>query len=48
MREYIKDLISGITTLRIRNDEMEDIIKIVKSLDDSGLLSKRVSETIQN
>ena len=36
------------TTLIISNDEMEDIIKIVKSLEDSGLLLKRVSETIQN
>ena len=27
---------------------MEDIFKIVKSLDDSGLLLKGVSETIQN
>ena len=27
---------------------MEDNIKIVKSLEDSGLLLKRVSETIQN
>ena len=27
---------------------MEDIIKIVKSLEDSGLLLKEVSETIQN
>ena len=27
---------------------MEDIIKIVKSLEDSGLLLKWVSETIQN
>ena len=27
---------------------MEDIMKIVKSLEDSGLLSKGVSETIQN
>ena len=27
---------------------MEDIIEIVKSLEDSGLLLKRVSETIQN
>ena len=27
---------------------MDDIIKIVKSLEDSGLLLKRVSETIQN
>ena len=27
---------------------MEDIMKIVKSLDNSGLLLKAVSETIQN
>ena len=27
---------------------MEDIIKIVKSLEDSGLLLKGVSETVQN
>ena len=27
---------------------MQDIIKIVKSLEDSGLLLKGVSETIQN
>ena len=36
------------TTLIIANDEMEDIIKIVKSLEDTGLLFKGVSETIQN
>ena len=30
------------------NDEMKDIIKIVKSLEDSCLLLKGVSETIQN
>ena len=34
--------------LIISNDEMKDIIKIVKSLEDSGLLLKGVSETIQN
>ena len=34
--------------LIISNDEIEDIIRIVKSLEDSGLLSKRFSETIQN
>ena len=27
---------------------MEDIMKIVKSLEDSGLLIKRVSKTIEN
>ena len=36
---------SGTTTLIISNDEMKDIIRIVK---DSGLLLKGVSETIQN
>ena len=30
------------------NDEIEDIMKIVKFLEDSGLLLKGVSETIQN
>ena len=49
MLEYIKKILgSGTTTLIISNDEMEDIIKIVKSLEDSGLLLKEVSETIQN
>ena len=43
-----KILGSGTTTLIISNNEMEDIMKIVKSLEDSGLLIKRVSETIQN
>ena len=36
------------TTLIISNNEIEDIIKIVKSLEDSGLLLKGVSETVQN
>ena len=34
--------------LIIYNGEIEDIIKIVKSLEDSGLLLKRVTETVQN
>ena len=36
------------TTLIISNDGMKDIIEIVKSLEDSGLLLKGVSETVQN
>ena len=36
------------TTLIVSNDEIEDIIKIVKSLEDSGLLLKGVTETVQN
>ena len=35
------------TTLIISNNEMEDIIKTVKSHEDSGLLLKGVTETIQ-
>ena len=38
----------NMTTLIISNDEIEDIIKIVKSLEHSGLLLKGVTETIQN
>ena len=49
MLEYIKKILgSGTATLIISNGEMENIIKIVKSLEDSGLLLKGVSETIQN
>ena len=44
-----KILASGnTTTLIISNDEMEVIIKIVKSLEDSDLLLKVVTETVQN
>ena len=35
------------TILIISNDEMDDILKIVKSLEDSGVLLKGVSERIQ-
>ena len=38
----------NMTTLIISNDEIGDIIKIVKSLEDSGLLLKGVTETVQN
>ena len=47
-KNVMKLLGSGTTTLIISNDEMKDIIRIVKSLEDSGLLLKGVSETIQN
>ena len=36
------------TTLTISNDEVNDILRIVKSLENSGLLLKGVSETIQH
>ena len=49
MQEYIKKILgSETTTLIISNDERKDIIKIVKSLEDTGLLLKGVSEAIQN
>ena len=43
-----KILGSRTTTLIISNDEMDDILKIVKSIENSGLLLKAVSETIQH
>ena len=45
MLGYIKKILGpGNTTLIISNDEMENIIKIVKSLEDSGLLLKEVKK----
>ena len=38
----------NVTTLIISNDEIGDIIKIVKSLEGSGLLLKGFTETVQN
>ena len=38
----------GTTTLIISNEEMNDLIKVVKSLQESGLLIKEVSEKIKN
>ena len=43
-----ENLKSGMTSLIISNEEMDDIVKIVKSLEESGLLIKGVSETIKN
>ena len=43
-----KMLSSGATTLIISNDEMDDLLKIVKSLEDSNVLLKGVSETKQH
>ena len=36
------------TTLKTSNEEMNDILKKIKSLEESGLLTKGVSETIKN
>ena len=39
---------SGTTTLIISNEEMNDIMKIVRALEDSNILLKRVTKTIKN
>ena len=36
------------TKLIISNEELDDIIKIIKSLEESGLLIKGASKTIKN
>ena len=39
---------SGTTALIISNEEMDNLMKIVESLEESGLVVKGVSETIKN
>ena len=39
---------SGMATLIILDKEMNDITKIVKALEDSGILLKSVTKTIEN
>ena len=58
MQEYIKKILGSgkhkqnnndnTTTLIISNNDIEDLVKIVKSLEDSDLLLKGVTETVQN
>ena len=58
MQEFIKTILgsghrlshnnNNNTVLTLSNDEMKDIIMIVKSLENYGLLLKGVSETTQN
>ena len=43
-----KILGSGTTTLIISNEEMNDIMKIVQALEDSNILLKGVTKTIEN
>ena len=38
---------SGTTTLIISNEEMNDIMKIIQSLEDSNILLKGVTKTIE-
>ena len=48
MGRHKKILGSRNTTVIISNDEIHDIIKMIKSLEDSGILTKGVTETVQN
>ena len=43
-----KNFGSGLTTLIFLNGELNDIIKVIKSLEDAGLLIKGVAETVEN
>ena len=45
---YKKMFGSGVTTLTILNEEINDIMKIIKSLEESGLLRKGVSQKMKN
>ena len=44
----LKKILGSGTTLIISNEEMDDIMKMVQSLKESGLLIKGFSETIKN
>ena len=56
MQEYIKKILgsgnnnplNNTTLIIYSNNELEDVIKIVKSLKDSPLLLKGFTETVQN
>ena len=50
MQKYIKKILESgnNTTLIISNKDMDDLIKIVKSLEDCGLLLKGITESVQN
>ena len=39
---------SGTKTLTVSNEEMNDILKIAKALEDSNILLKGVTKTIKN
>ena len=41
-------LVPSTTTLIISNGKMDDVMNIVKSLEDSGLLLKDITKTIEN
>ena len=43
-----KNLGSGMTTLTFSNEEINDIMKIVRCHEDAALLIKNASETVEN
>ena len=48
MQEFKNIHSSGTTTLIISNEEMNDIMKIVQTIEDSNILLKGVTKTIEN
>ena len=46
MREYIKKILgSGNTTLIISNEELNEIMKIIRALENSNILLKGITKT---
>ena len=43
-----KILGSGTKTLLVSNDDMQDLLKIIKSLENSGLLLEGITEIVKN
>ena len=49
MREYIKKILGlGNTTLIISNEELNEIMKIIRALENSNILLKGITKTIIN
>ena len=49
MVQYKKNIyVSGVTTLATSNEEIDDIMKIVQALEDSGILLNGVTKTNKN
>ena len=45
---HLSEISSRTTELIISNEQMEDIMKIVKLFEESGLLTKDVNKTVKN
>ena len=48
MHEFKKIHGSGTTTLTISNEEINDILKFAQALEDSNILLKGITKTIEN